>query len=224
MKKRILLSLMSFFAMTSMWAALTEAYQVNVEAENGKTNQTCALTFTLKATGVYAVQTWSCNVTLPDGVTFVDATLVDGRYATNPELTVTQNEDGTLTFTCESTEDNPVLGTEGPMVNVNVAVGDIEPGTYNVLVKNASFILIGGPVTNHASYSFPWTIEEGAAYELGDVNCDGAIDVSDVVAVLAAMADPSYQYYSTADVNGDGAVDISDAVKVLSLMAGGSGE
>ena len=218
MKKRILLSLVSFFAVTAMWATLTEAYQVNVQAENGKTNQTCALTLTLKAAGQYNVQSWSCNVTLPEGVTFVDAALVDGRYATNPELTTTVNEDGTITFACESTADNPVLGTDGPMVTVNVAVGDIEPGTYAILVKNANFILINGPVANHAEYSFDWAIEEGGStYELGDVNCDGLIDIADAVTILDAMA--GLEVPGIADVNGDGNIDIADFVTELDIMA-----
>ncbi|MBR5053432.1 MAG: dockerin type I repeat-containing protein, partial [Bacteroidaceae bacterium] len=136
-------------------------------------------------------------------------------------------EDGTVTFSCECAGEEVVQGSEGPVATFKVAVGDVEPGDYAVSVKNESFVIKDGPVelvAPDAGDPYTWTIEAGAAYELGDVNCDGAIDVSDVVAVLAAMADPSYQYYSTADVNGDGAVDISDAVKVLSLMAGGSGE
>ena len=51
----------------------------------------------------------------------------------------------------------------------------------------------------------------------GDVNCDGIIDIADVVEVLSTMA--GGQSLGNADVNRDGAIDIADVVEVLSIMA-----
>ena len=53
----------------------------------------------------------------------------------------------------------------------------------------------------------------------GDVNMDGGIDISDVVAVVSTIAgDDTFRL--TADVNDDGKVDISDIVKVINIIAG----
>ena len=53
----------------------------------------------------------------------------------------------------------------------------------------------------------------------GDVNLDGEVNISDVVAVINTMAGDT-TYAASADVNGDGAVNISDVVAVINIMAG----
>ena len=52
-----------------------------------------------------------------------------------------------------------------------------------------------------------------------DVNLDGEVDISDVVAVINTMAGDT-TYKSTADVNGDNDVNISDIVAIINHMAG----
>ena len=52
----------------------------------------------------------------------------------------------------------------------------------------------------------------------GDVNMDGTVDISDVVAVINTMAGGD-TYKSTADVNEDNAVNISDVVNIIKIMA-----
>lgn len=52
----------------------------------------------------------------------------------------------------------------------------------------------------------------------GDVNRDGNVDISDIVAVINTIAGiPTYK--STADVNGDTNIDISDIVMVINVIA-----
>ena len=59
-----------------------------------------------------------------------------------------------------------------------------------------------------------------AAFQLhGDVNDDGVVDISDIVAVINQMAGTAS--YAGADVNNDNNVDISDVVAVINIMAGG---
>jgi hypothetical protein len=52
----------------------------------------------------------------------------------------------------------------------------------------------------------------------GDVNLDGSVNISDVVAIINQMAGTAT--YINADVNSDGAVNISDVVAVINIMAG----
>ena len=78
MKKRILLSLVSFFAMTAMWASLTDDYQIYVTAANGKTGATAELTLSMKNKN--AIATWRCDLFLPEGVTFESVEAIEGRY------------------------------------------------------------------------------------------------------------------------------------------------
>ena len=54
--------------------------------------------------------------------------------------------------------------------------------------------------------------------EKGDVNGDGKVDISDVVAIINQMAGTAT--WPDANVNGDDSVDISDVVAVINIMAG----
>ena len=57
-------------------------------------------------------------------------------------------------------------------------------------------------------------------YDLHDVNRDRNVDISDVVAIINAIAGNGNTPYSrTADVNRDNKVDISDVVSVINCMA-----
>lgn len=242
MKKRILLSLVSFFMMTAMWASLTEAYKITVSAENGKTYENATLTLNMDNRN--AISIWSCTVVLPQGVTYVDgsAAIVDGRYPEgycgteeapfNP-LTVVVSEDGSsVTITCAG----PVVeetgkplfaltGTAGAVATIQVAIAGGEGGAVvgenEVKVTNTTLTEIDGSSMHiRESWEGKWTIEEGTAPgKKGDVNNDGDVSVADFVAVLNAMA--GAEVPGDPDVNGDGDVSIADAVAVLNIMAGG---
>ncbi len=55
-------------------------------------------------------------------------------------------------------------------------------------------------------------------YSVGDVNRDGTVDISDIVAVINTIAGDE-TYKSTADVNGDKKIDISDIVAIINIIA-----
>lgn len=52
----------------------------------------------------------------------------------------------------------------------------------------------------------------------GDVNQDGKVDISDIVAIINTIA--ATEYTALADVNEDNTVDISDIVAVINIIAG----
>ena len=56
----------------------------------------------------------------------------------------------------------------------------------------------------------------------GDVNHDGSVDISDIVAVINTIAGES-TYVSSADVNKDENTDISDIVAIINIIANGGG-
>ena len=56
------------------------------------------------------------------------------------------------------------------------------------------------------------------SHKAGDVNEDGDVDISDIVAIVNQIA--GKQTYTFADVNGDNQVDISDIVAVINIIAG----
>ena len=60
-------------------------------------------------------------------------------------------------------------------------------------------------------------------HKQGDVNHDGSVDISDIVAVINTIAGNT-TYKSTADVNGDKTIDISDIVAIINIIANGGVE
>ena len=223
MKKRILLSLVSFFAMTAMWASLTDAYQIYVTAAaNGKTGATAELTLNMK--NKTAIATWKCELVLPEGVTYESVEAVDGRYPAEyaPTFNVTTGDDGVVTIICEGEEGVAITGTEGAVAKVTVKIAsDVTPGDYIVKIKSAQLTEPGEPATirtNNKAVEFTWTIEQGEEPGIkGDLNGDNKVDIADAVSILNVMAEGTND--PKADLNDDGKVDIADFVTVLNIMA-----
>ena len=224
MKKRILLSLMSFFVMTSMWATLASYYQMKVTASaKGKTGGTATLTLNLENKD--AVTTWQCLVTLPEGVTYKEGTfaIVDGRYPEgyNAHAVATVNGDGTVTFFCEGAEGIALTGTAGAVATFDVEVAsEVVPNDYAVVVNNSDVTEVNG-TTYHwkTANEYVWTIEEGAAPVIeGDVTGDGKVNFTDAQSVLTLMANDEYD--ASADVDHNGKVDFTDYQSILIIMAG----
>ena len=61
--------------------------------------------------------------------------------------------------------------------------------------------------------------ENGHGYELGDVNHDGAVNISDVTAVINAVVAGGEVCPICGDLNGDGNVNISDVTAMINLVA-----
>lgn len=220
MKKRILLSLVSFFAMTAMWASITEAYQIYVTAgANGKTYGTAELTLNMKNRN--AIAEWTCVLVLPQGVTFKSASLVDGRYPEGyeAEFDATANDNGTVTLSCSGAAGVALTGTDGAIATVEVEIaGDAPLGDCIIDVAPATLTEVSGDSHSRKNNEFTWTIEQGEAPGVeGDLNDDTKIDIADAVQILNFMA--SGEYVAAADLNHDTKIDIADFVVILNLMA-----
>ena len=229
MKKRILLSLVAFFAMTAMWASLNQgAFKIYVTGANGKTNNPATLK--LNMANKNAVGMWECTVVLPDGVTYVpgSVTITPGRYPEGAPTNVTEtvNADGSVTFVYAVDEDEDgkpdfvLTGSDGEIASFSVNIaGTATVGENIVTVKEGAKMFEGNGTArnNDVAEEFKWTIEEGQASLKGDVNKDGSVDLSDALTILDKMAEGSTDV--AFDVDGDGNVNLSDFLSILDIMA-----
>ena len=106
-------------------------------------------------------------------------------------------------------EDSDSVLTAVPVVSCEATV-ESKAGTYEIRVS-------GGEAAN---YTFVYengvlTVKRDLR---GDVNRDGKIDISDIVAVINTIAGDS-KYIDTADVNDDEKIDISDIVAIINAIA-----
>ena len=223
MKKRILLSLVSFFAMTAMWASITDAYQIYVTGANGKTYGTAELTLNMKNKNAIAI--WKCTLVLPEGITYKDVAVVDGRYPEgfNAVIKAVPGNNNEVAFTCSGAEGLALTGTDGAVATVTVDIpGAVQPGEYIVKVKDIKLFEPGpgeeATIHEKDATEFKWVIEQGEEPGVtGDLNGDGKVDIADAVSVLNIMASGAYD--AKADLNGDQKIDVADFVSVLNIMA-----
>ena len=222
MKKRILLSLVSFFTMTAIWATLNDNFKLyfaeNLEA--GKVGQKATLVLNMKNTTERPIAKWTGKIVLPEGVTYVDgsAVVVPGRYPSNynPQLTVTT--DGDLVLTCEGAEGVAIDGTDGAVASIQVEIAStVAPG--NVVLKVDGVVLTepNDHMINLAASETPWTIEEGSTALKGDCDGNGVINSLDLEFVYNQMAAETYD--ERADVDENGVINSLDAEYILNQMA-----
>lgn len=117
--------------------------------------------------------------------------------------------------------------------NYPVGVWMMEELLFSLDEETSGYFSIGYKAPNSGSANCPHLFTDGfsisysgdnlppAPAEPGDVNGDGHIDISDIVAVINQIAQTAE--YSHADVNEDGSVDISDIVAIINKIAAASG-
>ena len=207
--------------MTAMWASITDAYQIYVTGANGKTYGTAELTLNMKNKNAIAI--WKCTLVLPEGITYKDVAVVDGRYPEgfNAEITAVPGNNNEVAITCSGAEGLALTGTDGAVATVTVDIpGAVQPGEYIVKVKDIKLFEPGEEATIHEKEAteFKWVIEQGEEPGIkGDLNGDNKVDIADAVTVLNIMAADGYK--AEADLNNDQKVDIAYFLSVLNIMA-----
>ena len=88
------------------------------------------------------------------------------------------------------------------------------------IIEPAGATYDNGTVMNGEVEALTVVISPAASHLKGDVNLDGKVDISDVVAVINTMAGDT-TFKDTSDVNKDEKTDISDVVSIINIMAGG---
>ena len=66
------------------------------------------------------------------------------------------------------------------------------------------------------------TVTKGDSYILGDVNCDGHVNISDVTALIDYLLSLNPQPFSetAADVNTSGNINIADVTSLIDVLLG----
>jgi hypothetical protein len=130
-------------------------------------------------------------------------------------------------------------------------LGTLAPGSNNKLVGNGKYVTHNsGILTPNAEWSFSWTappagtgdvtfygafvisqpnvrvssltVQEAALITPGDANCDGIVNVLDVVAIANFIMgqNPQPFCFENADINSDGLVNTLDLVQTVNLILG----
>ena len=170
----------------------------------------------------------SFTLTLPDGVTVVTdedgAPVFDlaGSRLSPKQFSVYANQyaDGSWGFRILTNNATARLnGSEGEIMNITLKVTDnVEAGDYSITlsenklsVRTEDNNVVTKTIDDHTSALTVLDIE------MGDVNGDGTVDLSDAIMVTyySLHIAPASFIEPAADMNGDGDIDLSDAIIII---------
>ena len=116
----------------------------------------------------------------------------------------------------KNSETSSVLTTQ-PKITTN-AISSSEPGEYEISVS-------GAEAQNYEITYVKGKLTITAAFIPGDVNGDGLVNVTDIVATVNYIMDnPSDNFNKdAADLNGDGIVNVTDIVQMVNIIMNGNG-
>ena len=173
------------------------------------------------------------DLVLPEGITIAQDEdgyeLIDlSTERTSARKHTIGNEaqaDGSMRILCYSGSNAVFSGTEGEVLTVTLDIdGTVQEGDYTIRMKNLVLTEYtdGNPI-KHTVPSVEATISVNA-YTPGDVNDDGAIDVTDISGVVNFILNTASDglLAKAADVNDDGAVDVTDISGVVNLILNAS--
>ena len=158
--------------------------------------------------GIYVFNTW--NGSAPADGFYVSQTLYclpAGTYTLQALLASDQGNVITLSAGSASQaftmENDKSIATEGSL-------------TFSLSEETDVEIKVSSPSWFKAD-NFRLSYDSASTLKKGDVNTDGEVDISDIVAIINHIAGTTS--YANADVNEDKFVDISDIVAVINIIA-----
>lgn len=162
----------------------------------------------------------SVVTTAEDDETLYNITLNKDRAKSSHTIDAEPQENGALKIISLSMENVPFEGNDGVILEVEVAIGDMEEGYYDVILRNIRMTHDNGVEEKCLDYASRIYVK---GVLMGDVNGDGAHTISDVVMTINAVLKRPQANFDTnaADMNDDGVITVGDAVSVLRLVLGG---
>lgn len=152
-----------------------------------------------------------------DGEEYYDITLNNDRQKSSHIVAAEPLADGAMRIVAYSSVNAAFAGNEGVLVNVSVAVGEMEEGEYPVTMRNIRMVTSDEQEMVAADCTSTLTIENTI---MGDVNGDRRFTMIDVVMMVNAVLEKQQNNFDSraADLNGDNKVTMVDVVGVLRLV------
>ena len=179
----------------------------------------------VEMTNEQAITAFQCDIYLPDGISIAT---IDGEYDINlssrakssHSLSCVEQSDGSIRLLCYSMSLATFSGNEGELFDINFNISKEIEGNYQVLIDN---IVLTDKAQNGYKSSAAIIDFNVKAYVPADVNNDGSINVTDVVATASYILglDTKKFIFEAADMNKDGVINVTDIVGIASIILNG---
>lgn len=202
-----------------------------MKAQDVKGRTSSVVNIPIEMDNAEAVNAFQFDLYLPEGISVVstmedDEVLYDiafnkDRSKSSHVLAVEPQANGALRVAAYSTSNASFVGNSGVLVNVAVAIEDIDEGDYVIAMRNIRMVTKdeeGNAVEKlGADNTATLTVENTLP---GDVNSDGNVTMLDVVMTVNAVLEKVQKNFNAnaADLNGDGQITMVDVVGVLQLV------
>ena len=168
-------------------------------------------------TNAEPVTAFQTDLYLPEGFELLDVVL-SSRKSDDHFISRNTMADGATRILCYSMSLNAFEGNEGELFYITIGVPNDAAGDYTLMLKTSLLttasdngeIRCGEDVCNLNVWS----------YIPGDVNGDGEVTVSDIVATAQYILgnNPQPFIFDAADMNGDGEITVTDVVLIVRLI------
>ena len=168
-------------------------------------------------TNAEPVTAFQTDLYLPEGFELLDVVL-SSRKSDDHFISRNTMADGATRILCYSMSLNAFEGNEGELFYITVGVPNDAAGDYTLMLKKS--------LLTTASDNVEIRCDEDAcnlnvwSYIPGDVNGDGEVTVSDIVATAQYILgnNPQPFIFEAADMNGDGEITVTDVVLIVRLI------
>jgi hypothetical protein len=169
----------------------------------------------------------SFTLSLPEGVTIATDESGELVYELNSErmsskqfnVTAMANGDQSWGFRISPATKTAVMKEgDGEIMTITLRIAeDIEIGDHDVMLTENKLAIRSGEDMVESLEVDDRQATLNVSVLMGDVNCDGEVDLSDAIMVIyySLKAEPSLFKAFAADMNGDGTIDLADAIIII---------
>ena len=204
---------------------LNDSPAVTVASVSARIGEKCSISVNLSDADEDKYNGYQFDLVLPEDIRLVGRsngfryTLSERFKGDGVSCAINEQADGSYRVVCYSTNHKTISGTEGALITMELNLDDVLPGTYTGQIRRFTL----NDSDNNSVYlddtSFTVTVQNAAK---GDVNHDGSVDISDVLATVDYVLGrrPVSFFKDDADINGDDEINISDVLCIVDIILG----
>ena len=215
----------NYFMWKGGYFRLPETDKLKVEPITVYKNNPSTMAIELKNPSSKKYMGYQFNIVLPEGVSICKKD--NGQYSytqgnrygnTQMMMNIREQNDGSYMVLCFSLSNTPISGHEGAILSLDITSdGTLDDGSYEGAIRGIKFSTPEGSDALLPDATFKVNVSK---YELGDVNNDGSVSITDItMAVNYILGKASDKFHAShADMNHDGEINIADLSEMVEII------